>query len=41
MSPKHDFSAASLLSPDDADLLAHHRRLSTAQPAAQPAEVAA
>ena len=29
--------AASLLSPDDADLLAHHRRLS----AAQPAEVAA
>ncbi len=29
--------AASLLSPDDADLLAHHRRLSTAQ----PAEVAA
>ena len=29
--------AASLLSPDDAELLAHHRRLSTAQ----PAEVAA
>ncbi len=29
--------AASLLSPDDAELLAHHRRLSTTQ----PAEVAA
>ena len=28
-----EVSAASLLSPEDADLLAHHRRLSAAQPA--------
>ena len=28
-----EFSAESVLSPDDAELLAHHRRLSTAQPA--------